>query len=79
MTVWKYANLALVAAVYICDPRQYKRIEQVRFLMVPITGHTRITISAMQLIMPAHSTYRQMSNISRTKYQNYNVSRLVLQ
>ena len=47
MTVGKYANLALLAAVYICDPWQHKRIAQVRFLirnlpMVPITGHTRI-------------------------------------
>ena len=43
MTVWKYANLALLAAVYICDPWQHKRIAQVRFLMMPITGHTRIS------------------------------------
>ena len=42
MTVWKYANLALLVAVYICDPWHHKRIAQVRFLMVPITGHTRI-------------------------------------
>ena len=42
MTVWKYANLALLAAVYICDPWQHERVEQVRFFMVPITGHTRI-------------------------------------
>ena len=25
MTVWKYANLALLAAVYICDPWQHKK------------------------------------------------------
>ena len=40
MTVWKYANLALLAAVYICDPWQHERVEQVRFLMVPTGGGT---------------------------------------
>ena len=50
MTVWKYANLALVAAVYICDPRQHKRIEQVSCLMLPITGHTRIIVIVWHIV-----------------------------